>query len=187
MIQLLWNCQGLGNSLIVHTLGEMILSHNPSIVFLMETKQKACRMNQLRKQFGFRDGVLVDPTGTAGGLCLWWNSELSVDVLGTSKNLIEIRISLDGMIGSTRCTYMYSPPYRDEKPAFWDAMLSKHLDADEPWAVLGYFNEILGSHEKVGGAAWCHSKTRYLDKFMNSNGLIGLGFQGLEFTWIKTN
>ncbi|KAM1743190.1 hypothetical protein ACFX12_013107 [Malus domestica] len=48
-----WNCQGLDNALIVQTLREMVRSHTPSLIFLMETKQKSCSMNQLRKQCGY--------------------------------------------------------------------------------------------------------------------------------------
>jgi exonuclease III len=39
-----WKCQGIGNPRTVRALKKLIASHQPDIVFLMETKQLSIKM-----------------------------------------------------------------------------------------------------------------------------------------------
>lgn len=119
-------CMELSNSrraLKVSTLRELIHSHNPSMVFLMETKQNSHNMNLLRKSTGFHRGINADPIGVAGGLSLWWKPDISVEVLSTSKNLHDVSVNciLEGWAAG--CFFFYGPPYDEEKPCFWNSVM----------------------------------------------------------------
>ena len=64
-----WNCQGLGRTLTIQKLGDLVRSHAPSVVFLSETKQFKYRVNALRRRLKFSKGETVEPSlTTAGGL-----------------------------------------------------------------------------------------------------------------------
>ncbi|ONI27215.1 hypothetical protein PRUPE_1G074300 [Prunus persica] len=65
--KLSWSCESMGSALIIQSLRELIRFQNPSMVFLMETKQNIHRKNRLRQQLGFWKGFHVDPIGQAGG------------------------------------------------------------------------------------------------------------------------
>ncbi|KAH0996802.1 hypothetical protein GBA52_020666 [Prunus armeniaca] len=78
MSHLSWNCRGLGRALIVQKLRELIHSHAPSMVFLMEAKLNNHRVSMLKRQLGFFKGFCVDLVGLAGGLTLWWSPEANL-------------------------------------------------------------------------------------------------------------
>lgn len=63
-----WNCQGLGSSLTIQTLKELIREHKPTIIFLMETKNSKNKLETLRTRIGMDNCEYVDPIGHSSGL-----------------------------------------------------------------------------------------------------------------------
>ena len=119
MIHLSWNCQRLGNPLTVQTLKEFIRSHNPTMVFLMETKQGTYRMNRLRSQFGYSKGFNVDPSGTAEGLSLRWRPNVKVQILLANKKIIDMYVTDGSLKEGSHISFMYGPSYGKEKAVYW--------------------------------------------------------------------
>ncbi|KAM2486233.1 hypothetical protein ACFX1W_038326 [Malus domestica] len=76
MINLIWNCRGLGSDTVVRALHGLIRKYRPSVVFLMETKMQNHRIVGVRRRMGFVNGWDVLPVGSAGGLSLWWDDSL---------------------------------------------------------------------------------------------------------------
>lgn len=72
MIQLCWNCHGLGRPMTQQALLELTRRFRPSIIFLSETRMKDKEIKKLRKKYNFCQGITVKPIKTAGGLALWW-------------------------------------------------------------------------------------------------------------------
>lgn len=101
---------------------ELILSKNPSATFLMETKQCDHRISLLRKQCGYSKGFVVNPTGQAGGLCVWWKPEVTVEIVDYCKHWIDAKVSVAGEQLQCRCTWMYGTPYGPEKEDFWNGL-----------------------------------------------------------------
>ncbi|CAB4283449.1 unnamed protein product [Prunus armeniaca] len=77
------------------------------------------RLNQIRRQCGFYKSFVVDPVGTAGGLCLWWKSWVEVEILDWSKNWIDTRVKSDTNHIFGRFTWLYGTPYNAEKTALY--------------------------------------------------------------------
>ncbi|KAL0296120.1 UNVERIFIED_CONTAM: hypothetical protein Sradi_6664100 [Sesamum radiatum] len=79
MILISWNCQGLGTPCTVHTLGELLRSHHPSLVFLAETKCKKGRIDGIKRRSGLF-GCYVESQGRSGGLALLWDKSTTVQL-----------------------------------------------------------------------------------------------------------
>ncbi|CAB4313669.1 unnamed protein product [Prunus armeniaca] len=118
MSHLSWNCRGLGRALIVQKLRELIHSHAPSMVFLMEAKLNNHRVSMLKRQLGFFKGFCVDLVGLAGGLTLWWSPEVDVEILAFDKNLIDTIVKNRDDGTHYRFSWIYGPSYREEKLIF---------------------------------------------------------------------
>jgi hypothetical protein len=56
-------------------------------------------------------------------------------------------------------------------------------DYSRPWLCIGYFNRILDQSEKFGGWPYACSSNDPFRDFLNSHGLVDLGFSGSPFTW----
>lgn len=183
MIYILWNCQGLGSDLTVRALREMIRKYRPTVVFLMETKSRNNRMERVRRSCNYQHGFCIPPIGTAGGLCLWWDTNINLEILSFSQNFIDTKVS-DMTTGTQgRATWVYGTPYREEKEIFWNILELELQPMNLPWFCGGDFNEILWSFEKSGGQLYPPNRPRYLRDFMEKVALVDLGYNGSRFTW----
>ena len=60
MSLLVWNCRGLGNPRIVKELGEYFRAKDPTVVFLAETWADNVRLDQVLRNFDFRNKWSVE-------------------------------------------------------------------------------------------------------------------------------
>ncbi|KAK9005599.1 hypothetical protein V6N11_043025 [Hibiscus sabdariffa] len=68
-----------------------------------------------------KNAFYVEPLGIAGGLALWWNHEVKLSVLHYDKNFIDIIMYVNGETEWSG-TFIYAPPYEDEKQDFWERL-----------------------------------------------------------------
>lgn len=47
---------------------------------------------------------------------------------------------------------VYGDPVRENRRGVWDQLISIGIRRDEPWLLLGDFNELMSDAEKDGGA-----------------------------------
>lgn len=78
MSLLSWNCQGLGVTLIVRALKDIIRRYKPSLIFLMETRMEKKKLQKIQRSLPrFSNGWFVDPIDTSGGKrILSWKSSI---------------------------------------------------------------------------------------------------------------
>ena len=183
MIQLCWNCHGLGHSITKQALQELIRKFRPSIIFLSETRMKDKEITKLRKNYKFCHGTTVKPIKTAGGLALWWDHTVSIQVLSKSKFLIDTVAKFNGDNSLVCFSWFYGPPTKADRPTFWNSCSKLSGSIDLPWLCAGHFNEFLWPHEKEGGNPWNPGKRRFLREFMEANDLIELPSKGQRLTW----
>lgn len=120
---------------------------------------------------------------TAGGLCLLWHEELEVTILSKNPHMIHARISHEVLPTKWLLTCVYGPPYYGSKKSFWEDLSKMAANIDEPWALIGDFNEILSEHDKIGGKHIASSSKKHLQNFIEHSGCIDLGFVGNPYTW----
>ncbi|KAL4378358.1 hypothetical protein GQ457_02G030160 [Hibiscus cannabinus] len=124
----------------------------------------------------------VDPVGIAGGLSLWWNKDIQLKILGYGKHFIDAEISVKGesvWIG----TFIYGPPYKDQKSEFWNFMKNLRDDHDTKWLVIGDSNVVSCQDEKLGGLPFNPIDANCYFDFMDSRGLIDMPIAGAAYTW----
>ncbi|KAB2632574.1 hypothetical protein D8674_028821 [Pyrus ussuriensis x Pyrus communis] len=66
---------------------------NP-VVFLSETKMKNHRITGVRRRMGFVNGWDVPPVKFAGGLSLWWDNCIKVNMISVTRTLIHTKMWL---------------------------------------------------------------------------------------------
>ena len=170
----------------VKALREITHSHVVDFVFLLETHNVDDYVLEVMKELKFVQGFTVPPVDKAGGLSLWWSQEYVVDIIDFSNFFIDT-VVFDPVAGrKVRLTWMYGPPYPEDKKEFWDSWNFNRREDDLPWCVIGDLNEMLGPHDKWGDATWNPSIHKYLNDFMRSNGLMDLGFSGQNYTCARS-
>ncbi|CAN0905648.1 hypothetical protein LINGRAHAP2_LOCUS23788 [Linum grandiflorum] len=67
MIVLSWNCRDMGQSRTVRVLRELVNTHRPGVVTLLETFANKSRMEEVRVELRFEGCFVVDEDGHSGG------------------------------------------------------------------------------------------------------------------------
>jgi hypothetical protein len=122
----------------------LIKNQSPDILFISKTKispQVSATLNML----GFFLMSQVAASSSSGGLALAWHPGMEFDYFAYDKNNI-----------STWCfsyplppnspwilSYVYGPPNKRDRRAFWDAFASIGEGFEASWLCVGDFNSIL--------------------------------------------
>jgi len=180
-----FNCRGLGETQTVDDLRSLIRRNSPKIVFLSETKRSGVEMEWVRKKLGNFFGVYVDSRGRAGGLALFWEKSVKLNLCSFSGHHMDANICWEDDAEEWRFTGVYGWPesHNKSKTAALIENLSSHSNL--PWIIGGDLNEIFYHSEKRGGPQKSNS---HIDGFRNAfldHGLYDMGFEGYEFTWSR--
>lgn len=59
----------------------------------METKNASRWLEGLRRKVGMFEGVYIELGGLSGGLALWWNHQIQLQVLRKDKHMVDSVVS----------------------------------------------------------------------------------------------
>ncbi|CAM8944513.1 unnamed protein product [Rhodiola kirilowii] len=180
MIALCWNCRGLGQLRSVQSLSEMVRSHKPCFVALIETKVNRRRLEEIRRKLGFAGGFVVDRVGLAGGLVIWWKEEITLSVLSYSRSHIDCMVG-EGV--EFRLTVFYGNPVSNRRAESWELLKTLSRQRGGPWLVLGDFNEVLFGWEYKGRRLRREWQMRSFREAIEDCGITDLGYKGAPFTY----
>ncbi|KAL0404334.1 UNVERIFIED_CONTAM: hypothetical protein Sradi_2074200 [Sesamum radiatum] len=173
---LLWNCQGLGNLGTIKGLRDLIRENNPHLVFLAETKCSTSQIEVLKRRLNLF-GFCVESRGKSGGLALFWNKSVDVQLQSFSHYHIDVSVRLSNSEEWWRFSGVYGEPDTSKRTVFWNLLSRLHRQSVRPWLVAGDFNEILEHSEKEGGPLRAEWQIRNFRNCLLSCELHDLGFQ----------
>ncbi|KAK8514833.1 hypothetical protein V6N12_057729 [Hibiscus sabdariffa] len=182
MALLAWNVRGLGNKDTVRALKNICFKHKNDIVFLSETKQKRRYLEKIRMRMKMDNACYVDPVGIAGGLALWWSNNVKLSMLSHDKNLIDTVISINGE-DEWFGTFIYAPPYEEEKQEFWERLGTLRDDVNAKWCIMGDTNIVASPNEKYGGSPFDHNNAKWFHEFLEKAYLMEIQSKGGIYTW----
>ncbi|GMI92190.1 hypothetical protein HRI_002888300 [Hibiscus trionum] len=180
-----WNVRGLRKPRTVRRLRDYLRDVNPSVVFLIETKLQSAEMERVRKKCGFPNGIEVGSRGRSGGLCLAWKSGCKISLRSYSDCHIDFMFTDDGEGRSWRCTGFYGAPEERYRRDSWNLLRQLNDCLNIPWLVIGDFNELIFSFEKMGGRVRSQRQMSDFQEALNDCALSDVGYQGRWFTWEK--
>ena len=67
----------------------------------------------------------------------------------------------------------------------WNLLRDLRGRFDLPWQCASNFNELLKTHEKLGGRLRPNGQMQNFREALDECGLLDLGFVGNKFTWYK--
>ncbi|KAA3472243.1 reverse transcriptase [Gossypium australe] len=182
-----WNVRGLGNQRTIQRLRQTLKTHNPQLVFLMETNVSKVKMERVRRRLGFINGIEVDSDGSRGGLCLAWTGVVSVGLKSFSKRHIDVLATDQNEDHQWRFTGFYGSPYAREREDSWNLLRRLGQNAEQPRLVCGDFNEIMYGSEKICGLPREERRMEAFRNVLEDYRLMDLGYSGHWFTWERGN
>jgi hypothetical protein len=180
---LAWNCRGLAHSSTVLSLRTFIRNENPDIVFLTETKSARHVVSPILRQLGYFLTVQAPPSNSRGGLLLAWKSDVILSAFYVSNNLICAWYYSATPDVKCLLSFVYGPPYKKTSSEFWTVLSSFGVSLSAPWLCIGDFNSILSPNDKYGGRPYNSLLANPFMDFIDTFGMVDLGFSGNPYTW----
>lgn len=180
-----WNCRGLGNPRAVRALWDVVKSHKPNILFLMETLSNKERIKHLCGKLGFDNHWTVECVGRSGGVAMFWNSNVKCVVFNHGVNFIDAQITNVNEV-KWRMTGFYGFPERARRRESWDLLKLLASVSDLPWVVVGDFNDMVNISDKKGNCVHPQSLLDGFKQAIEDCGLIELDLMGGNYTWEKS-
>ena len=91
----------------------------------------------------------MSSSGRSGGLGIFWNEEIKLEIVGYSRYHIDVEI--DELVDmKIRVTFVYGEAQVNERYKTWDMLRGIVGASDIPWLAIGDFNEVLHAHEHDG-------------------------------------
>ncbi|KAL7209332.1 hypothetical protein ACSBR1_030960 [Camellia fascicularis] len=145
---LFWNCWGASNNNFKHNLTEIIKTHKPEILVLLETKVPFSKMGNFFNRLGLTASTIVDPIGRVGGIWIVWDtSQVIMRASSVTPQAIHATIhkaDYDEWV----LTAIYASPNPVMRDHLWDNLEDVAKTMDKPWLVAGDFNDFATQGER---------------------------------------
>jgi hypothetical protein len=115
MSLLSWNCRGLEQPRTVRELICLVYIFCPKLVFLSETRQQKDRVRNLRTRVGLNNCFVVDGEGKGGGLTLYWDDSIKIDIISFGRHHIGTLIWDGERHAAWRGTFVYGEPRTQDR------------------------------------------------------------------------
>lgn len=129
---LFWNCQGVGQPLRIRHLRGLECQHCPNFVFLMEIKANQTYMAKIRQKLNFQHKWAIPSKGKSGCLTLFWSDSSQIQLIHSTKDIIDARILHPSSPTWWRLTCIYGNSIYSERLAQWNALWAKGNRINDP-------------------------------------------------------
>lgn len=169
---------------MVCELRDMAKQFVPSILCILETQVERTRVESLAGSLGFNNSFAVSSSGRSGGLGIFWNDEIKVEVNGYSQYHIDVLVD-DLMDTRIRLMFVYGEAEVPERYKTWDMLRGIAGTNGLPWAVMGDFNEVLHAHEHDGVGNRSQAQVDAFRDALDTCGLVDIAYTGTTWTFEK--
>lgn len=182
-----WNCRGAGSHPFYIHLMEMLRSHNPDVLALLETRVSSRHARRIVDNSHFTDFLAMEACGFAGGIWLLWDKhlvEVEVEEISMHDQMLNVLIKED-VRGSWVLSVVYASPKPLCREDLWLYIKEMGAIITIPWLLIGDFNQPLEVQDKQGGRTVNWRQAYKLQNMVDSCQLMDLGYQGPKFTWFN--
>jgi len=121
--------------------------------------------------------------GLSGGLALFWDESIYVQLLSLGKRHIDILIRESPTDQMWRATFVYGEPRVENRKHMWDLLRRLRAVGPEPWMLIGDFNEAMWQYEHFTETPRPERQMMDFREALSHCHLHDLGFSGIPWTY----
>lgn len=182
---MVWNAQGVGSQAFLSVLREIIRAHKPVVFALVETHMGGDYADSIASKLNYSGHTRVDAEGFAGGIWVFWKSELvSVGPVQRSNQHLTFEIT---KVGDTPWYFsvIYANPDPAKKHQLWQTLKNFAESHNKPWLLSGDFNDTRFSWERNSYSVETSRRARKFNEWIVDMELVELEFSGPSHTWSR--
>lgn len=179
-----WNCRGAGKAATVRELHDFARQFTPTLFCIVETQMDSTRVEAMAGTLGFDSSYAVSSQGRSGGIGLFWNNSVLVEILGYSDYHLDVSVEEHGS-AKWRMTCVYGEARTHLRHQTWTTLKNIGTLSDLPWLCIGDFNEVLRPDEHQGVGQRSNAQIQAFREVLDVCMLLDLGFRGNVWTFEK--
>lgn len=145
-----------------------------------------CIINFKPRSLGFQNYHIIPTINYCGGIWVLWNNQDYKFSIWFENHRIVISKVLDLQDNfEFYCIGIYASAQNHEKESFWLSLIDLLLGLDFPWVLIGDFNDLLSSEEKLGRRVLPLSAYDCLKFVLSQLEAMDVPHNGSSFTWKK--
>ena len=182
-----WNVQGAKKCQLREEVKYLRTVQQPDLVFLLETMASEETTQKILPLLGFDHYDHTLPVNHSGGIWVLWNKmNIMANVLLKEDRAIHMLVFDVHLQKFSIISGVYAPAQSKQKDAFWNHLSNVNSLFDNPWCLIGDFNELECPADKTGGSPVASSRLNRLPRFLTMCQAVSLPVIGRSFTWKKT-
>lgn len=181
---LAWNVRGLNNYDKQGRIHEEIKKYKASAIFLIETKLRKDNLKKAVSKIWRQSNRLSNNDSHPLGriLIMWDSNKIHFDLICSSAQYIHMFAHLPDM-KKICVTVVYGFNSEKDRSPLWDFLSSISTSMNLPWIVVGDFNSVRNSNERIGKNAPTKSSISDFNKMIKDADLLEIPSKGPWFTW----
>ncbi|KAL6565242.1 hypothetical protein OROGR_002193 [Orobanche gracilis] len=150
-----------------------------------KTRVKQAKAGQVRKCFVYSWDCVDNYCSAVNGRVwvVWDTSQLHFQPIVTTDQAIHGYVNSNNGLFSAFITFIYGLNERDDRRSLWSNLRSIAGMVHEPWLILGDFNNVLNSEDRIGGTPVSESECIEFRDVLNETELQEVRYVGWDFTW----
>jgi hypothetical protein len=141
-------------------------------------------VERLAGTLGYDRSFAISNTGRSGGIGIFWNNDINIEILPYSQYHLDAVVSSINM-EPWRLTCVYGEACVSERHKTWDMLKFIRSSSDLPWLCIGDFNEVLHRSEHNGVNERSNAQIAAFRETVDVCGLMDLGYTGVPWTFEK--
>lgn len=125
----------------------------------------------------------MDGVGSGGGLALFWDESVHLDLLSYTNRHIDVLVKEDGSAMQWRCTFVYGEPKAHERHNMWTLLRRIKPNSTAPCCLMGDFNEAMWQFEHFSEHKRKEKQMLDFREILSHCNVFDLGFIGTPWTY----
>ncbi|KAJ6369366.1 hypothetical protein OIU78_001686, partial [Salix suchowensis] len=182
-----WNSWGLNSHRKHSAVQEWTSTNGLHLIGLIEPRLESSKILNLNNSLGFQGWNFVgngDSNNTSRILVGWNTCKYSMQITESAPQWITCQASDISNNESIFISFVYGHNNPADRKCLWDYLQRQSSRyALQPWVILGDFNAILSTNDRMGGSQQWPS---YMDDFhscLQQASLINVPYSGIHLTW----
>jgi len=180
-----WNCRGMGSSLKINAIRDLINQEQPDFLLIQETKTSDQDFQKQVKRIKNFEGYSIGSEGASGGIGTLWNrNKWTYSNLQSCNWWIKTELRNKSSQEIYSIYNIYAPNHYRDKARCWESLSLELQSLNDSKIILGGdLNLIRNVEEKFGGKFYADPSREALEVIIQTHNLIDIPPSNGKYTW----